>query len=142
MNPNHKEMIATLIRDGRLAKGFTQKELSELSNVSVRSIQRIENAELVPRSYTLKTLAAILDLPFETFQQDAAEPEREAAKPSRFTRGQKITLSIGISIAVLLLAAAFIAQLPRFPETSFEAFNLALVVVLLITAVLFFIWKA
>ena len=141
MNPNQKQMIATHIRDGRLAKGFTQKELSELSNVSVRSIQRIENAELVPRSYTLKTLAAILDLPFEIFQQEASLASTEHTKPSRPGRGQKIILSIGVSIAIVLGAAAFVAQLPRFPETSFEAFNLALVVVLLITAVLFLIWR-
>jgi transcriptional regulator with XRE-family HTH domain len=141
MNPNQKQMIATHIRDGRLAKGFTQKELSELSNVSVRSIQRIENAELVPRSYTLKTLAAILDLPFEIFQQEASLASTQHTKPSKPGRGQKIILSIGVSIAIVLGAAAFVAQLPRFPETSFEAFNLALVVVLLITAVLFLVWR-
>jgi transcriptional regulator with XRE-family HTH domain len=141
MNPNHKQMIATHIRDGRLAKGYTQKELSELSNVSVRSIQRIENAELVPRSYTLKTLASILDLPFDSFLGETPAPEEKVSNPSKLSRGQKIILSVGVSIAILLLAAAFLAQLPRFPETSFEAFNAALVVVLLITAVLFLTWK-
>ena len=135
-------MIATHIRDGRLAKGLTQKELSERSNVSVRSIQRIENAELVPRSYTLKTLASILDIPYESFQREVPLSETGVVKRSKLARGQKVILSIGIGIAIVLAAAAFVAQLPGFPETGFEAFNLALVVVLLITTVLFFVWRA
>jgi transcriptional regulator with XRE-family HTH domain len=47
MEKKRKEMIATLVKEGRLSKGYTQKELSELSNISIRSIQRIENGEII-----------------------------------------------------------------------------------------------
>jgi transcriptional regulator with XRE-family HTH domain len=71
MKSKQKEMIALLVKEGRLAKGYTQKESSELSNISIRSIQRIENGEIIPRSYTLKTIAEILGLPFENFTKGA-----------------------------------------------------------------------
>ena len=141
MKSNQKEMIANLIKEGRLAKGFTQKELSELSNISVRSIQRIENAELVPRSFTLKTLAEILDLPFESFQIKSTVEVPEQSRKPRINKTQKIILSAGGCFIIILLAAAFIAQSPRFPETHFEMFNYSVGVVLVLTALLLFIWK-
>ncbi|RAJ00418.1 helix-turn-helix protein [Chitinophaga skermanii] len=50
----------------RKQKGLTQEELAELTNINVRTIQRIENGETTPRVFTLKTLAAALSIPFET----------------------------------------------------------------------------
>ncbi|MGH1387480.1 helix-turn-helix domain-containing protein [Kordia sp.] len=44
------------ISELRLAKGFTQTELAEKCNLSLRTIQRIEATEVTPRSYTLKLL--------------------------------------------------------------------------------------
>ena len=45
----------------RTAKGLTQEELVELCNISIRTIQRIENGEVTPRSFTVKTILAALD---------------------------------------------------------------------------------
>ena len=44
----------------RMAKGLTQEELVELCNISIRTIQRIENGEVTPRSFTVKTILAAL----------------------------------------------------------------------------------
>ena len=44
----------------RTAKGLTQEELVELCNISIRTIQRIENGEVTPRSFTVKTILAAL----------------------------------------------------------------------------------
>jgi len=49
----------------RKQKGLTQEQLADLSNVTVRTIQRIENGESTPRAYTLKAIATHLDLNFE-----------------------------------------------------------------------------
>lgn len=49
----------------RQQKGFTQEELAELSGLSVRTIQRIENGESLPRSYTLKVIAKALGKHYE-----------------------------------------------------------------------------
>lgn len=130
-------MIATSVKEARLAKGYTQKELSDLTNVSVRSIQRIENGEIVPRSYTLKTLAAALEISFE--QTEIQESPLKTA--TGMTKPQKIVISAGLPLVSLLACWAFIAQSPRFPETVFELMVLATIVVLLVTTVLFFLWR-
>ncbi len=130
-------MIAELVKEGRLAKGYTQKELSELSNISIRSIQRIENAEIAPRSYTLKTLAEILEISFENLQKTEPAPKQLFS----LNKGQKIILSIGASLFVLLLSWAFIAQSSRFPETAFELLVFSAFVLLVIIIILTLIWR-
>lgn len=49
------------ISELRSKKGLTQEELVEKCNISVRTIQRIENGEVTPRSYTIKTILEALD---------------------------------------------------------------------------------
>ena len=46
----------------RKTKGYSQAELSEKTNVTVRTIQRIENEEVNPHLKTVKLLAAALDV--------------------------------------------------------------------------------
>jgi len=45
----------------RIQKGITQKELSDLCSVDIRTIQRIEAGEVEPRMSTLKILGAALE---------------------------------------------------------------------------------
>ena len=49
----------------RLQKGLTQEQLAELSGISERTIQRIENGETTPRSHSLKAIATALDKTYE-----------------------------------------------------------------------------
>lgn len=49
------------ISELRLSKGLTQAELAEKCNLSLRTIQRIESAEVMPRSYTIKLIFESLD---------------------------------------------------------------------------------
>lgn len=127
-----------MVKKGRLAKGYTQKELSERSNISVRSIQRIENAELFPRSYTLKTLAEILNISFENMQETELPVINQR---SSMNRNQKLILSAGITIVILLFSWAFIAQSPRFPETTFELLVFFAIILIIITGILTLIWR-
>ena len=53
---NNKE-LAKRIKELRNRKGFSQEELSERSELSLRTIQRIENGETEPRGDSLKRLA-------------------------------------------------------------------------------------
>jgi transcriptional regulator with XRE-family HTH domain len=55
--PNLGKKIAEL----RQAKGYTQEELAKKCNLSVRTIQRIELAEVTPRSFTIKAIFSSLD---------------------------------------------------------------------------------
>lgn len=53
------------IADYRKSKGFTQEELVEKCNLSVRTLQRIEAGEVTPRIYTIKLILEVLELDFE-----------------------------------------------------------------------------
>jgi transcriptional regulator with XRE-family HTH domain len=48
----------------RLLKGFTQNELADQCNLSIRTIQRIELGEVMPRSFTIKAIFSVLKYDF------------------------------------------------------------------------------
>lgn len=52
------------IADLRQQKNMTQEQLAEKCKVSTRTIQRIENGEVDPRSYTIQALSEVLDFDF------------------------------------------------------------------------------
>lgn len=60
-----KTAIAKKIVHFRKLKGMTQETLSELTGLNVRTIQRIESAEVDPRLYTLKSIADALGVNLE-----------------------------------------------------------------------------
>lgn len=130
-------MLATLVKESRIAKGFTQKDLSELTNISTRSIQRIENGKLTPRIYTIKTLAKALGFSLDELEDIVLNQKGGIV----LNTIQKIILSVGSSFLVLFLAWAYISQSRSFPETSFEAFLFSGIIVLIITGVLVVIWR-
>lgn len=69
--------IGQEIKKLRLDKGMTQEELAERTNLSVRTIQRIENGEVDPRAYTLQTIASALEIEFEVLnniREDEYDP--------------------------------------------------------------------
>lgn len=57
--------LAQKIKTLRNRKGFSQKELSEKTGLSLRTIQRIENGETEPRGDSLKRLALVFDVPVD-----------------------------------------------------------------------------
>ncbi|MET0463296.1 MAG: helix-turn-helix transcriptional regulator [Chitinophagaceae bacterium] len=69
------------IVQARQQKGFTQEELAELAGVSARTIQRIESGESVPRSFTLKAIAAALDRSYEQLVREEIAVPRTNASP-------------------------------------------------------------
>jgi D-alanyl-D-alanine-carboxypeptidase/D-alanyl-D-alanine-endopeptidase len=57
-----KNKLAENLLYQRKLKGFTQKDLSDKTNVTVRTIQRIEKGETEPHLQTVKLLAAALEV--------------------------------------------------------------------------------
>ncbi|MEN1786361.1 MAG: helix-turn-helix domain-containing protein [Bacteroidota bacterium] len=70
------QFIAEKIVHHRKLKGVTQEDLAEACNLNVRTIQRIEAAEVDPRLYTLKTIAEALDVSMESFIPPPEEKDR------------------------------------------------------------------
>jgi DNA-binding XRE family transcriptional regulator len=100
---NPKEKIKTL----RLAKGLTQQELSDLSGISLRTIQRIENGEVKPSLYSLKKLSATLEADLNLFFQDSGKKTNVSNSKSSKIMNQLISsislYRIPLLSAVLLL---------------------------------------
>lgn len=57
--------ISQQIAQARKKNGLTQEQLAELTKVTVRTIQRIENGQSIPRAFTLKAIASALGTTIE-----------------------------------------------------------------------------
>lgn len=55
-----QKILGKKIEELRKRKGLTQEELVKETNISIRSIQRIEKGEVKPRAFTLKILSEAL----------------------------------------------------------------------------------
>lgn len=86
-------MLNQTLIAARKQKGLTQEELAEQTGITVRTIQRIESGESVPRSYTLKTIAAALDLSFEALGNNAAPFSETPPREDELHFLQMLTLS-------------------------------------------------
>ena len=53
------------IADFRKAKGLTQEELAEKCNLNVRTLQRIESAEVTPRAYNVRMIFDALEISYD-----------------------------------------------------------------------------
>jgi transcriptional regulator with XRE-family HTH domain len=89
----------------RKEKNLTQEELVEKSHVSVRTIQRIESGEVMPRMSTVKILLEALGERLETFTVQPT-PVMEATKPLAPATNQNVLL-----LAVLAGALYLVMQL-------------------------------
>lgn len=71
-----RQTIAEQIRALRKAKGLSQEYLAEKAGINLRTLQRIESGNVIPRGETLRLLAQALDIPIE--ELSAAAPETPA----------------------------------------------------------------
>lgn len=115
----HKQHIADLVKTARLAKGYTQLDLAEKSNISLRSIQRIENAEVNARVYTLRILAQVLEFPVPVEVLVGLTREKAHSK-QHGKSSHSFLIAVVIGICFILFASAFLSQSSVFPETTFE----------------------
>ena len=146
MNQADKKQVAIWVRQARAQKGYTQQELSDMTGISLRSVQRIENGETVPREYTLRVLAEKLGVKPECKDPkdnstSFAQPKVDPTPPGKLNRSRKIILSIGTGLLLVLGTGAYTAQSAHFPETTFEGFLLWMGVTAVYTVILFKLWK-
>ena len=73
------------LKEIRLRKKMSQKELSEKTGLTLRTIQRIENSEVKPSLYSIKVIGEALSIDLTEFVQNP-EP-----KPYEFNLIIKIT---------------------------------------------------
>ena len=61
---------------------MTQEELADKTEISARTIQRIENGDVDPRAYTLQMIAKALDVDFSIFIENKPNENQEIQKVS------------------------------------------------------------
>ena len=69
--------IGQVIKELRIKKGLTQEDLAQETELSARTIQRIENGEVDPRAYSLQMIAKALDVDFSLFVEDGFNESKE-----------------------------------------------------------------
>ena len=79
--------IGQVIKELRIKKGLTQEELAEQTELSARTIQRIEKGEVDPRAYSLQMIAKALDVEFSLFVEDESQVEKEKKSKNDITLG-------------------------------------------------------
>ncbi|SHJ48799.1 protein of unknown function [Hymenobacter daecheongensis DSM 21074] len=79
---------ATRIQSIRKSKGLSQELLAEQSGVSLRTIQRVEQGETMPRGYTLQALAAALGVELEAFRPAPEPVLQPAPEPAPIRRAE------------------------------------------------------
>ena len=124
-NKSSKEKIALLIKNARISKGYSQQQLADLVKLNLRSVQRIEKAEVLPRAYTLNLMAVQLDLDIALLKE--TEPvheilEKKVAQQTKpaLNKAQKLIVSITSGILGILLISAFLSQSTNFPGDKFR----------------------
>lgn len=98
MNP-----IGTKIKDIRLKKGMSQEELATQSQVSLRTIQRIENNENEPRGKTMQLICETLEINIEELLDYGKHEDRQFMMFFHLSVLSGIFLPIGNIILPLVL---------------------------------------
>lgn len=94
----------------RKEKNLTQEELVEKSNVSVRTIQRIEAGEVLPRMITVKILLEALGESYESFSSKQNQV-METQKSSLLTINRNSLLIAVLAGAVYLVSEIILGTL-------------------------------
>lgn len=109
-------MIGQKIKELRLLKGYTQEDLAEKTSLSVRTIQRIENGEVDPRTYTLNLLAEALEVDLEEFTSEIVEKEKLNAKVVDHRQWLALIHLSGLFIMIFPPLLIYIWKRPEIPE--------------------------
>jgi len=136
------QQIGSLIKQSRVKKGYTQQQVADMTQLSLRSIQRIEKGEVMPRQFSLNVLADQLDFPPIVNEDELTIAENQTTIPPQpLNKARKLILTFGLAILLILLTGAFISQSRGFPETHFEAFLLWAGVAFAYFAFVWKLWK-
>lgn len=124
----------------RKEKKLTQEELVEKSHVSVRTIQRIEAGEVLPRMSTVKILLEALGESYETFLAKQQAVETQQNKFQEGTRNKLLTAALAgvvYIVSEIILGAMDLSRITHNWETSLNAIYICLTVLMVASFALF-----
>jgi len=119
-----------LIRQLRQKKGITQEDLAAKTDISVRTIQRIESGEVDPRAFTLQSIAAALEVDFEVLAN--TESASEASEQVIVSENQKWLPVLHLSGLLLMIIPPIIVwiwkrdKIENMEKHAFDVINFQL----------------
>jgi transcriptional regulator with XRE-family HTH domain len=135
--------IGNTIKEKRLQKGMTQEELAFKSDITVRTIQRIESGEVDPRSFTLQAIASALELDYnELINVD--EPSKTEGISSNDTFWLAILHFSGILLMIIPTVIIWTLKKDKIANISKHAidiinFQLSMMLYLIFTSFLYLV---
>lgn len=81
-----------LIQKLRLQRGWSQQQLADLSGLSVRTVQRIEQGQ-VASTESLKSQAAVFEIDFSTLQEPGMNTTTAPASPAAFDADEALAFA-------------------------------------------------
>ena len=91
------EVSAERVRQARMTRGWTQQQLAEIADLSLRTVQRVENQSVASQE-TVSALCAVLEIPrSELLTLDPNRPGHAAAE-RRMGRLLSATALIGAAL--------------------------------------------
>ncbi|SDF15591.1 helix-turn-helix domain-containing protein [Epilithonimonas hungarica] len=134
----------------RRNKGLSQEQLSELSGVSVRTIQRIEKGTVEAHLTTLKLLAECLDVKTEDLlkPEEASLTLEEIKKPGKIVPLYQILALAGLFFPILNIILPAVLwwmkkdELPEYDSTGKETINFQIsITMLFIPAIVLMVYE-
>ncbi|MEN1728294.1 MAG: helix-turn-helix transcriptional regulator [Pseudomonadota bacterium] len=100
------DINSELVRKTRVERGWTQQQLAEIADLSLRTVQRVENQSAASNE-TVSSLCAVLELDREQLLEESTRPEVQRALRRLevivpMAVGLGVALGSGVTVAVML----------------------------------------
>ena len=92
---------AEQVRDQRIKRGWTQQHMAEVADLSLRTVQRIEN-QGVASNESVSALSAVLDVPREQLLQRQERSPRQRSAERRLVWLTAVAAAGGASFGAIL----------------------------------------
>lgn len=113
MKPPEAKQIGRLIREQRKAKGWTQKELAEMLNVTDKAVSKWENGEGLPDISLLTLLSEKLDITTDELLSGSLQSSSENPSSSFISERNLIMSIFATSLSVYLWLGHLIGQISQ-----------------------------
>lgn len=92
---------AELVREQRVKRGWTQQQMAEVADLSLRTVQRIEN-QGVASNESVSALSAVLELPRERLLVSPGPGAAAARAEQRLVWLTAVAAAAGASVGVVV----------------------------------------
>jgi transcriptional regulator with XRE-family HTH domain len=91
------EISSEKVREARVARGWTQQQLAEIANLSLRTVQRVEN-QSVGSQETVSALSTVLEIPRTQLLSRNPDQPGHAAGERGMARLLAVTALLGAAL--------------------------------------------